>query len=172
MKSGYHLFSVEWNQKDFVLKIDEIIYKTVSLDKHFNRSETEENSPENGLIRNESEYLELFDEDFQFVISNVGLNSREFNISEAYVLIDYFKVYEWVTNLDNNTITSCYSCYCGLPAMPPQVVIKRSKNLTPPKRYKNGQIVIFDCYFGSLIGSKFSVCTNGKWNKKSGVCGN
>jgi hypothetical protein len=156
------------------LKIDEIIYRTESLDKHFNRSETEENSPENGLTRNESEFLEWEDVNFGFYISNVGLNSREFNISEAYVLIDYFKVYEWVTNLDNNTITSCYSCDCGLPAMPPQVFIKRYMDLTPPKRYKNGQIVIFERKIGRniLIGSKISVCTNGKWNKKTGVCGN
>jgi hypothetical protein len=178
MRSGYHLFSVEWNQKEIVWKIDEIIYKTESLDKHFNRPETEENFSENG---------KPFDNDFIFYIQNVGLNSSELNISEAYVLIDFVKVYERVTNLD-----------CGLPALPPQVVIKGYKSLTPPKKYKNGQTVNFDCYYSStvndavyksgyesgrvisqlvnfvdvLIGSKFSVCTNGKWNKKSGVCGN
>ncbi len=174
MRSGYHLFSVEWNQKEIVWKIDEIIYKTESLDKRFYRSE-------NG---------NPFDNDFIFYIKNVGLEFREFNISEAYVLIDYFKVYEWVTDnntniitiANNNTITSCYSCDCGLPALPPQVVIKGSRDLTPPKKYKNGQVVNFDCAsneFGEssqlltqLIGRKISVCTNGKWNEKSGVCGN
>ncbi len=84
MRSGYHLFSVEWNQKEIIWKIDEIIYKTERLDKHFYRSETEENFPENG---------KPFDNDFKFYIQNVGLNSSEFNISEAYVLIDYMKVY-------------------------------------------------------------------------------
>ncbi len=173
MRSGYHLFSVEWNQKEIVWKIDEIIYKTESLDKRFYRSE-------NG---------NPFDNDFIFYIKNVGLKYREFNISEAYVLIDYFKVYEWVTDnntniitiANNNTITSCYSCDCGLPALPPQVIIKGYKRLT--QKYKNGQIINFDCTgpgeYGSytnngviLIGSKISVCTNGEWNKKSGVCGN
>jgi hypothetical protein len=74
------------------------------------------------------------------------------------------------------------------------VVIKGYRDLTPPKKYKNGQVVNFDCYWSStendaetqsgvivfsiqnfvdiLIGSNISVCTNGKWNQKSGVCGN
>ncbi len=152
MRSGYHLFSVEWNQKEIVWKIDEIIYKTESLDKHFDRSKTEENFQRKG-----KPLVTLH-------IENVGLNYTEFNISEAYVLIDYVKVYEWVTNSD-----------CGLPALPPQVVIKGYENLTPPKKYKNREEVEFDCYLNEtdiLIGSKISVCTNGKWDKKSGVCGN
>ncbi len=164
---------------EIVWKIDGIIYKTESLDKYFYRSETEENFPENG---------NPFDNDFIFYIQNIGLNNSGFNFSEAYVLIDYIKVYEWVT--------SCYSCDCGLPALPPQVII-RGYNLFYPKKYKNGQVVNFACaidfgfdYYKEveeeeeedlsqyeisidiLIGSKFSVCTNGKWNKKSGVCGN
>jgi hypothetical protein len=54
-----------------------------------------------------------------------------------------------VTNLDNNTnintiannntITSCYSCDCGLPALPPHVVIKGYRDLTPPKNIKMGR---------------------------------
>jgi hypothetical protein len=159
MRSGYHLFSIEWNQKEIVWKIDEIIYKAESLDKHFNRSETEENFPENG---------KPFDNDFKFYIQNVGLNSSEFNISEAYVLIDYMKVYEWKTNLDNN---------CGLPALPPQVFIKEYRDLMPLKKYENGKKVEFDCSGSSngthiLIGNKTSVCTKGKWSNKTGVCGN
>jgi hypothetical protein len=151
MRSGYHLFSVEWNQKEIVWKIDEIIYKTESLDKHFYPSETEENFPENGKPS------------IAFHIEN-GINYNEFNISEAYVLIDHVKVYEWMTNLG-----------CGLPALPPLVVIKGYEDLTPPRKYKNGEEVQFDCYLNEtdiLIGSKTSVCTDGKWNKKSGVCGN
>jgi hypothetical protein len=84
----------------------------------------------------------------------------------------------WVPDSDifcENTITSVYSYDCGLPALPPQVFIEGYRVLTPPKIYKNGSIVNFDCfqtYTDILIGSKTSVCTDGKWNKKSGVCGN
>jgi hypothetical protein len=84
----------------------------------------------------------------------------------------------WVPDSDifcENTITSFYSYDCGLPALPPQVFIEGYRVLTPPKIYKNGSMVNFDCfqtYTDILIGSRNSVCTDGKWNKKSGVCGN
>jgi hypothetical protein len=77
-----------------------------------------------------------------------------------------------VINLDNNTITSCD---CGLPALPSQVVIEGYRSSTPPRKYKNGQVVQFGCndwIRDYLIGSNISVCINGNWNKKSGVCGN
>jgi hypothetical protein len=88
---------------------------------------------------------------------------------------------EWMQMFseDYNTNTSCNSCDCGTPALPPQVVIKEYEYFKPPKKFKNGQVVNFHCRpeFYSLlrrtfIGSEISVCSNGKWNKKSGVCGN
>jgi len=72
-------------------------------------------------------------------------------------------------------------CDCGTPAMPKYVTIKGfesfslEKSLSSiPKRFRHGDKVYFECFFSNsyyFFGKNYSICINGKWTEKAGICG-